>query len=83
MRIAIGLALTDMGTRGGVSDSADASGGLQDVINAEDDGLFIDFTTQSATVKDASVLDGMDNEAAYLAIDFVYRLGPFAQIKEP
>lgn len=51
MRMAIGLALTDMGTTGGVADSADGNRALR-LLQTEPDGLAIVFTDQSAVVKD-------------------------------
>lgn len=52
MRMAIGLAITDMGTRGGVSDAPDAGSAALRLLQNESDGLAIVFTDQSAVVKD-------------------------------
>lgn len=51
MGMAIGLALTDVGTVGGVADAADGSAALR-LLQFETDGLAIVFTDQSAVIKD-------------------------------
>lgn len=52
MKIAIGLAITDVGTRGGVADTPDAGSAALRLLQDETDGLAIVFTDQSAVIKD-------------------------------
>jgi hypothetical protein len=50
MRNGIGLAITDVGTKGGVADAADG-GGAENLLAAEAQGFAVDFTDNTLEIK--------------------------------